>query len=309
MPPTPLQIDYIDPDGFDWDLSDLSFSNGYVCAAIAGIDGFPVSLQTIPLLDGTAIPNFYIPQPGNIAIAVLVGRPASDSENDYYALLDKIVRGFYNRRNELPRAGYLQIQRPDGTIRQIQTFTTAGLDTPETGLNNTSLFSFTLQTPDPYWVDLNPNTLIFSLNIAPGILPLLPVRLGTSTVLGTSTITNYGSAYSWPTWTITGPGTPTVQNLTTNKQWSLNTAIPAGNVVQVVTKPGGQYATNLTTSTNIWDQLVIGTTLRNLWPLMAGNNQINIAMSGATSATAVQLSWQNRWNRALWLFYRSMPGQ
>jgi hypothetical protein len=298
MPPTPLQIDYIDPDGFDWDLSDLAMTKGYVCAGIAGIEGLPVSLQTVPLLDGTAIPNFYIPQPGSIAIAIVVGRPSSDSEDDYYTTMDAVVRAFYNRRNELPRAGWLQIQRPDGTTRQTQVFTTSGLNTPEVGINNVTVYSLVLQTPDPYWSDLNQQTLIYKLNVSAGILPILPIPLSGSTVLGNAKITNNGNGLAYPTWTITGPGTPTMKNLTSGKQWSLNTSIPAGNVVQITTKPGTQYATNLTTSTNIWDQLVLGTSLRNLWPLVGGDNQINIAMAGATAATAVQVSWTNRWNRA-----------
>jgi hypothetical protein len=296
--PTPLQITYVDPDGINWNLSDISMAGGYACAAIAGIEGFPVVLQTIPLLDGTAIPNFYIPQPGSIAIAIIVGRPLSDSEDDYYALLDRIVRAFYNRRNEIPRAASLQIQRPDGTTRQIQVFTTSGLNTPEVGINNLTVYSIVLQTPDPYWSDLVQQTLIYTQNIAAGILPLLPIPLSSGTILGNAVITNNGNALAYPTWTITGPGTPTFKNLTTNKQWSLNAPVPAGNVVQVTTKPGGQYAVNLTTSANIWDQLVLGTSIRNLWPLMAGDNVISISMAGASSATAVQVTWTNRWNRA-----------
>src|SRR5215469_5677556 len=109
MPSTPLQIDYIDPDGFDWNLSDLSLSKGYVCTGISGIEGMTVSLQTVPLLDGTAVPNIYIPQPGTINLGILVTRPSSDDEDDYYVLLDRVARAFYHRRNEQPRAGYLQI--------------------------------------------------------------------------------------------------------------------------------------------------------------------------------------------------------
>src|SRR5215471_19377865 len=118
-PPTPLQISYIDPDNSLWDLSDLSMANGYTCAAIAGIDGYPVAIQSIPLLDGTAIPNFYTVQPGTIAIAIILARPASDSEDDYYDLLDKFVRAFTHRRNELPAPGQLIVQRPDGSSRAI----------------------------------------------------------------------------------------------------------------------------------------------------------------------------------------------
>ena len=297
-PPTPLQINYVDPDGNNWNLSDLSMSSGYVCTGITGIEGLPVSLQTIPLLDGTATPSIYIPQPGAITIGILVGRPASDDEDDYYGILDRVARAFFHRRNEQPKPGWLQIQRPDGTIRQIAVYTTSGANTPEVAVDNYSSFSFTMQTLDPYWQDLLPQSLVYNLSVAPGILPLLPIQLSGATVIGASTVVNGGNGQAWPTWTITGPGTPTLQNLSSGRQWSLNTSIPPGNVVQVVTKPGQQVAVNMTTSTNIWDQLVLGGTLSNLWALMSGPNQVNISMLGATPNTSVGLTWMNRWNRA-----------
>jgi Phage tail protein len=298
MPPTPLQIDYIDPDGNDWDLSDLSMQNGYACAGIGGIEGLATSMQTIPLLDGTATPNIYIPQPGSIVLVILVGRPSSDRENDYYSLLDRVARAFYNRRNEAPAPGYIQVQRPDGSVRQIAVYTTSGLNTPEVGISNHTVYSFTLQTPDPYWQDLIPQQLVFSIGSAVGILPVLPVSLSGGAVIGNNNVINGGNAQAWPVWTITGPGTPTMKNLTTNRQWSLNTSIPSGHVIQVVTKPGSQMAVDTTSGTNIWDQLVLGATLSNLWSLMAGMNQISISMVGSSLATSVGLSWTNRWNRA-----------
>jgi len=296
--PNPLNINYIDPDGNNWSLSDLSFSAGIVCAAIAGIEGLPVMLQTIPLLDGTAVPNIYIPQPGSIAIGLLVGWPdGSYNEDDYYANLDSIVRAFTNRRNELPAAGYLQVQRPNGLTRQLTVFCTSGLNTPEVGIHNT-LYSLTLQAPDPYWYDLTPQTVSYSNNPAVGILPLLPITFS-GQLLGNSLLVNNGTALAFPTWTITGPGTPTFKNLTTGRQFSLNTSIPSGNVVQVTTKPGSQAVVNLTTQTNIWDQLVLSS-LRDLWPLVGGTNQVSLVMAGSSSSSSVQVQWVNRWSRALW---------
>jgi hypothetical protein len=296
-PPTPLQIDYIDPDGNDWNLGDESMQNGYACSAITGIEGLPVSMQTIPMLDGTSIPSLYLPQPGTITIAIAVTCPASGLEGDYYANLDAVARAFYNRRNEQPAPGYLRIQRPDGSSRQVAVYTTSGLNTPEVGISNDTIYTLTLQTPDPYWSDLIQQTANYSISPASGILPLLPVFLAGSTVIGTNTVVNGGNAQAWPIWTITGPGTPTMQNLTTGRKWSMNTVIQAGHVVQVVTKPGQQMVVDTTTGANMWDNLVLSS-LRDLWSLMAGSNQISIAMSGSTLATSVNLAWTNRWNRA-----------
>jgi hypothetical protein len=296
-PPVPLQISYQDPDGNMWNLSDFSMSKGYVCSAISGIEGLPVSIQTIPLLDGTAVPNVYIPQPGSITLAILVGRPAGTDSDDYYTMADSVVRAFLHRRMELPAPGYLIIQRPDGSSRQIAVYTTSGLDTPEVGLNDMAIYTLTLQTPDPYWTDLAPSQIVYGLDYASGILPLLPIQLAGSTVFGENNIYNPGTAPAYPTWTITGPGTPTITNKTTGLSWSLNAPIPAGQVVQVVTERGKQSAYNITTATSVWDSLVYST-LRSLWPLEGGNNDVSIAIPGATAATQVVLDWVNRWNRA-----------
>lgn len=295
-PPTPLQITYVDPDGNSWNLSDRSMQKGYACSGISGIEGLPVSMQTVPLLDGTAIANFYIPQPGTINLAVILGWPSSNLESDYYSLLDSFVRAFLNRRNELPVPGYIVIQRPDGTSRQIAVYTTSGLNTPEVGIHNT-VYSLTLNTPDPYWSDMVQQNLVYTSGVVPGILPILPIQLTAGTVFGNSVIYNNGSALAWPIWTITGPGTPTMTNTTTGRHWSLNTPIPSGHIVQVATKPGTQMAVDTTLGVNIWDQLVLSS-IRDLWPFVGGANQVSISMAGSSASTSVTLGWTNRWSRA-----------
>jgi hypothetical protein len=293
-PPTPLQISYLEPDGGYWYLSDYSLSNGYVCSSIVGIEGFPISMQTIPLLDGTSIPNIYIPQPGTIVMAVLLTWPGNN-ENAYYDLVDRFIHAFYMRRNEQPSLGWLQIQRPDGSIRRIAIFTTSGLDTPEVGLHN-MLFTLTFQTPDPFWQDVNSQSFNFTIGSQTGILPLFPISLNAPTIFGNVNIDNTGSAEAYPVWLITGPGTPSMVNNTSGRTWSLNTPIPAGQVVEVVTRPGYQSVVNTTTGVNIWDQLVLGGgSSSDLWSLMVGVNNVSISMSGATANTNVNVEWVNRY--------------
>jgi hypothetical protein len=272
--------------------------NGYVCSAIAGIEGFPVMMQVIPFLDGTSLANVYIPQTGTIGLAILVSRPASNNQNDYYNVLDGLVRAFLTRRNEAPKPGTLIIGRPDGSARQIQTYTTSGLDTPDVGKNDMALYSFSLSTPDPYWSDRTANQLIYAMaSGAAGILPMLPVAFNSAAVIGATVINNKGTGLTFPTWTITGPGTPTISNNTTGRSWGLSAAVPAGQQVQVVTQRGQQKAINLTTKANVWSQLVTSSP-RDLWPLVNGNNNVTIALSGATAASSVLCSWTNRWGRA-----------
>jgi hypothetical protein len=237
-------------------------------------------------------------QPGTIVIGILLMRPASDQENDYYALLDRITSAFYNRRNALPAPGLLNIQRPDGSIRSIYVYTTSGLNTPEVAVSNGTVYTFILQTPDPFWSDSLTNQLSFiGAGSAPGILPLLPIRLGQSTIFGTNQLTNAGTAGAWPEWTITGPGTPTIQNITTGRTFALSSSIPSGQIVSIKTKPGQQQCVNTTTGTNIWDQLAIASP-RDLWSLIPGVNNVSIALAGSTAASKIIVSWQNRWLRA-----------
>lgn len=304
MSTTPLVIEYIDPDGTEWPLSDYTAMNGFACAGISGIEGVPVQMQTTPLLDGTAYTNFYIPQPGTIVIAVIITRPrvsdntkaVTDDENAYYDLLDRVSHAFYNRRNMAPAFGTISIQRPDGTTRQIQAYTTSGLNTPEVGIHNT-LYTFTLQTPDPFWYNVDVNQLLFSISNATGILPLLPIRFASGSVIGAVNVLNTGGESTYPVWTLTGPGTPTLSNLTTGRTFALSSPVSAGHVVQIVTQPGRQSVVDTTNATNLWDSLVISSP-RDLWPLVPGNNSVNISMVGSTLATTIGLSWRNRWLRA-----------
>jgi hypothetical protein len=294
LPTDPVNVNHV------WYLSDPMMPNGYTCSAIAGIEGIQVMMQTIPLLDGTAIPNIYIPQTGTIGIAILVGRPDGGSTTDYLNLLDRVVRAFYNRRNGVPKPGTLFIKRPDGNKRQISVYTTSGLNTPEVGKNDYSIFSLSLSTPDPFWSDIVVSFYTFSLSlgVSAGILPLLPVSLDTIYTIGdTQPITINGDMPSYPTWIITGPGTPTMSNITTDRSWGLNTAIPAGQQVQVTTAPGKQGVLNLTTKVNWWGNLVFSGP-HDLFPLVSGDNQVEVSIPDATPATSVQISYYNKWARA-----------
>jgi hypothetical protein len=300
-PPIPLVIDYIDPDGVTWHLSDRSMSNGYTCSAIAGIEGLPVAMQSIPLLDGTSLPLTYLPATGTIGLAILVTRSANDDQFAYYTLLDKIVRAFYNRRNEQPAPGTIRITRPDGSQRQVAVYTTSGLNTPEVGVNDVTLYSLALSTLDPYWSDVNDSALHFpqtfdNSGIMPITFPSPGIQFNTNREQSSFVLTNWGDALCYPNWLITGPGTPTVTNtsVTPNRTWALTQAIPAGQQVQVVTAKGHQSCKNVTTGANIWGQL----SPNDLFPLFPGDNKVTITVAGVTAATVVDVGFTNRWLRA-----------
>lgn len=291
-----LQVGYEDPDGNYWQLSDLLLANGYICTALEGIAGVPVALSSIPLVNGTAQPSMYLAQPGTINLGIYVEAVKGDI-NAFYAMLDKITYAFYNVRNGLPAPGYLIVSRPDGTSRHIAVYTTSGLDTPEYGAYYAN-YALSLSSLDPFWEDQNPLVMNYSSTApAGGILPFLPIAIGSSSVLGTSVLTNDGGADAYPFWDIYGPGTPTIANNTTGRSFTFSNPLASGDHVQVETRPGKQIVYRVNGALNYWNQLVVQSP-RDLWSIQKGPNTVVLALAGSGVGSRIQLTWTRRWLRA-----------
>lgn len=291
-----IQIGYEDPDGNYWGLSDLLLANGYICTSIDGLGGPPISLSSVPLLNGTAQPSLYISQPGTINLGLYAEAPNGDLDA-FYRLTDQIAYAFYNQRNGLPAPGKLIIGRPDGTSRQINVFTISGLESPEFGPYFVN-YALALQALDPFWEDLSPEVINYaSTTPAAGILPLLPIAIGTSNVLGTSVLFNDGGADAYPFWDIYGPGLPTIANTTTGRSFTFLTTLSPGDHVQVETRPGQQLVYRVNGGVNFWSQLVAQSP-RDLWPIPKGPNTVSITIAGSGTGSAVTLTWTRRWLRA-----------
>jgi hypothetical protein len=132
--------------------------------------------------------------------------------------------------------------------------------------------------------------------IMPITFPSPGIQFNTNLEQNSFVLTNWGDALCYPNWVITGPGTPTVKNIsvTPNRSWGLTQAIPAGQQVQVVTDKKHPSCKNVTTSANIWGQL----SPNDLFPLFPGDNKVTITIPGATAATVVDVGFTNRWLRA-----------
>ncbi len=303
MPATPLYVIYVDPDGNEWPLSDLDLPAGYVCTGIVGISGAPVTLFTTPLPRGGAVPLQYVPQPRKILVGLYAEAQGEDSQDAYLDLLDRLSLAFYTTRNDVPAPGVIAIQRPDGSVRQCSVLCTAGLDQPDASPDTDGVlwttFALTFEADDPFFEDSADTTLIFAgmPSSATGILPLLPIAFGSGTVVGNVTVTNDGTADAYPVWTVTGPGTPTFTNNTTGRTFGLVSSLSTGQVIQITTKPGAQSAIDIGASTNVWSDL-IQSTLRDLWPLVRGDNSLTLSLAGASSASSLAMSYRRRWQRA-----------
>ena len=115
-------------------------------------------------------------------------------------------------------------------------------------------------------------------------------------MLGQVTVTNTGDVEAYPIWEVTGPGTPTLANLTTGRSFGLATPLTAGETVTVDTRPTRQSVVD-SAGRNRWPDLVT-TSPRQLWPLAAGRNALDLRLAGAGPTSTVILTYMRRWLRA-----------
>jgi hypothetical protein len=293
--PVPLGLSYVDPDGVTWPLGYTSGSGVYATAC-AGISGPQPSLTAVNLVGGGAIPQFYRTATRPIVVGVFV---EADTQDAFMGLLDRWARALWNERHGDPAPGTLVVERPDGTARLIQVICTDGADQTDDAAGKSGLtwttYSLTFQALDPLWADATPNVLEFKVYTAAGVPPMPPVDLAPQSLLGETLVTNEGDADTYPVWTIAGPGTPIVENLTTGRQFSLD-ALTAGEVITVDTRPTLVSAVDQD-GNDAWPRLVASSP-RDLWPLVPGPNLLNLNLSGSGDGSMITLTYTRRWLRA-----------
>ena len=293
--PVPLGLTYVDPDGQVWPLSDRD--SGVVATACAGISGPQPSLTAVSLPGGGAIPQFYRPTSRPVVVGVFV---EAATQGEFLALMDRWARALWNERNGEPAPGTLIVARPDGTSRQIPVICTDGADQSDDDRTKTgptwSSFALTLQALDPLWADGTATQLEFGVYTAAGVPPMPPVELAPPTLLGQTEVVNTGDADSYPVWTITGPGQPTITNNTTGRSFGLDVTLGSAETVTVDTRPTMQSAVD-GDGDDRWSDLVKSSP-RDLWPLVPGLNELNLSLVGSGTGSKVVLSYTRRWLRA-----------
>lgn len=293
----PMSVSYVDPDGTEWQWSDED--TGIIVTSVTGLGNPPVSMSQIDLPSGGALAQGYLAQPRSIVVGLYV---FDDEQAKFLDLIDRVARSLWTQRAGKPAPGTLVLHRPDGTHRQIDVLCTSGAeqtdeDESQNAYQNWTTFALTFAGLDPFFVDAIPTHLGFGLpGTDVGIPPLLPIKLGVSTVLGDVTIRNNGDADAYPTWTIHGPGTPTIRNNTTGRSFGLASALVTHEVVTVDTRPTRQSAID-GDGNDRWSDLVKADP-RDLWPLVPGVNHMSLEVLGSDAGSRVDLSYTRRWLRA-----------
>jgi len=196
-------------------------------------------------------------------------------------------------------AGYIRVTAPGGDQRQISCYCSAGLHMSEV-LGQDSGIRMQAAAPvfrayDVYWTSVSPTVNTFYAGSNPGsFFPFFPLRLSTSEIAVSVTITNAGDVETWPVWTITGPGSSiNLVNQTSGLALTFSGLTLATGETLVIDSRPGQKTILKNDGTNLWPYV---TATSSLWPLLRNTNVVRLEMSGVvTSVSSLTYSYYNRY--------------
>ncbi|MHB9005170.1 MAG: phage distal tail protein [Coriobacteriia bacterium] len=192
-------------------------------------------------------------------------------------------------------AGKLRVKAGDGTQLDLNCYHSGGLEGDEGGEVwgpdwCRAVISF--RAVDPFWYQTYPESSRYSIGDASPFLPLLPLNIAPSTLFVPGVvINNPGQVETWPVWTIVGPGSDiTLQNETTGESIVISITLGALEELEIDTRPGYKTVRH-GDGTNAYDHL---SATSSLWPLVKGNNTVNLTMGAAGADSALTLSFTPR---------------
>ncbi|MEW2383387.1 hypothetical protein AB0873_15030 [Micromonospora sp. NPDC047707] len=199
------------------------------------------------------------------------------------------------RWRELARAlvggGVLRIAQADGTVREIAVELEPGsYDVHPERIGRHEQPTVQFWCPDGYFRDVDPATV--ERDQRPTRKFLAPfMSVSSSRIPGRETVRNDGDAPAWPDLVVRGPASGfTATNHTTGQTWTLDPdwdgdgPLRAGEEVVItsdpptVTGPGGQ----------VWWGAITG----DLWPLVEGDNDVELVLSGAGTGAGFVMTYR-----------------
>lgn len=316
---------WVDPDGREWPLSNTSEDLGwFTLMGPSGWGAAPIELTTDPLPRGGETVRAITSKPSTIQWPLeIFGR----THTEFVTRYRRISKAF-KLTTTRQKPGTLRVQRPDGSIRQIQAYYSDGLAGESEQNHLYARPVITLYCPDGRWQAAQPVyalrtfTPTVSGDAGGGSTPLTfysPfISLSSSKVVGgantgdsdgssdtgdsgdpnaLTTINNPGDVEAWPVWTITGPMTQLrAWNQTLGTRFALTYKLTELQTITITTDQPtvrGPGDTNLSKYID-W----FNTAGTELWPLADGNNIVGLEVDGANTTTAVQLAFTPRYDNS-----------
>lgn len=282
------QVTFTDPGGVATTFTD--WENGWVLQPGAkGLDmpSYAVAQDESPGIDGYAVRQVRA-QGKDISLPIAFF--ADDSRDGYLARRRAFIRSLNPKRG----LGTLTVTQIDGEARTIGVLYASGMEGDESldaAGRRWCINSIIFNAPSPYWLGAEVEET-WKTGDAGTFLPLLPLVVGDSQVLGAVTVDNNGDDDAFPVWTIEGPATSvTLTNNTTEQTLVLTRTITSSDTIVIDTRQRQQTAL-LNGTTNLWPNL---SDASELWALETGINDLNLSVAGSTTDTRVRMSYQLRY--------------
>lgn len=285
-----IRATFTDPEGAEWDWSNISPELGYFTTdQIGGWCSPPFEIVTDPMPRGGELIRAIRSQAARLTWPLHV---YGDTHMQFLSRWRNVTRPvLMTARRNLP--GILKVARPDGSARTIEVYYEDGLR-GEGGQHWVSASPvLTLFCPEGSWKDTQ--QLVITRVTEPSSSFYSPwLTVSSSQVLGSTVIANPGDVHAWPVWTISGPATAiTATNTTTGESFTLTYPITLGQNITITTDrptvrgPAGENIAGSLNWPGAW-----------LWGLAPGNNSVTFAVSGAGTGTQIQMAFYPRYEGA-----------
>lgn len=275
-------------DGSTWALGDGSDGSPIILMpGMTGLDMPPVSsfLDATPQLAGARYGGSHAdPRPVFLPLYVEGGSRA--------AAVD-VRRAFLNSLAPFSgQAGTLTVAEPDGTRRHLDCRYVGGAEgsegTDESGLHWITYGINLIADDQPFWYGDPITPPSWSASTPPAFFPLraFPFVVGSSQVLGATSVFNAGDVDAYPVWTLNGPATGLTLTLGA-RTLALTHTITAGQQIIVDTHPRAETIVDQT-GASLWAGVAAG---YDLWPLPPGVSPITITVTGTGTGTNLSMTY------------------
>jgi len=307
---------WIDPDGREWPLSNTSEDLGwFTLTGPSGWSAAPIEITSDSLPRGGESVRAISSKPATIQWPLEVFGADHEQFIGRYREISKAFKLTTVRR----RPGVLRVQRPGGSVRQIEAFYSDGLagEAEQNYLFARPVIS--LFCPDGKWREPEPIVAARTFtpttggDSAPVTFYGPFISLASSNVVGVpggdgeasndddsgslTTITNPGDVEAWPVWTVTGPMTQLrAWNETLGSRFALTYTLGAEQTITITTERPtvrGPGDANLSGAID-W----FNTAGTELWPLADGENVVGLEVDGAEATTSVQMAFTPRYDNS-----------
>lgn len=179
--------------------------------------------------------------------------------------------------------------------RALRAFYTGGVELDRSYSDTAGTFwqvaALVFQADRPYYEPAVAVSRTFKTGVPKTWFPMLPLRVGSDSLTGSTVEVNDGAVETYPIVTVHTPGSAiSFSNDTTGESWTVDTSTASGQSVTIDTRPswlGGGRSVARDDGLSLYSKLTGG-----LWPLARGRNELTLDVEdGTPGQTYVTLNY------------------